>query len=105
MKLKLNFISKTPKQAGKNELIFVNNKNFKHKILSQNELIENELFKEKKIIQINHNLVNFIFINSEILSFNVTNLYNLPKYFDAPVPIILFLVISSINVLKFLGVI
>ena len=53
MKLKLNFVSKNPKLAVKNELIFINNKNFKHKTLDQKEIIDNELFKEKKIIQRN----------------------------------------------------
>ena len=63
MKLKLNFVSKTPKLAVKNELIFINNKNFKHKTLDQKEIIDNELFKEKKIIQRNQDKVNYIFIN------------------------------------------
>ena len=63
MKLKLNFVSKNPKLAVKNELIFINNKNFKHKTLDQKEIIDNELFKEKKIIQRNQDKVNYIFIN------------------------------------------
>ena len=63
MKLKLNFVSKIPKLAIKNELIFINNKNFKHKTFDQKEIIDNELFKEKKIIQINQDKVNYILIN------------------------------------------
>ena len=63
MKLKLNFVSKILKLDGKNELIFINNKNFKHKSLNQKEIFENELFKEKKIIQRNHHKDNYIFIN------------------------------------------
>ncbi len=63
MKLKLNFVSKNPKLAVKNELIFINNKNFKHKTLDKKEIIDNELFKEKKIIQRNQDRINYIFIN------------------------------------------
>ena len=63
MKLKLNFVSKIPRLAIKNELIFINNKNFKHKTFDQREIIDNELFKEKKIIQINQDKVNYILIN------------------------------------------
>ena len=63
MKLKLNFVSKIPKLAVKNELIFINNKNFRHNILDQKEIISNELFKEKKIIQRNQNKCNYILIN------------------------------------------
>ncbi len=63
MKLKLNFVSKTPKEANKYELIFVNNKNFKHKIFNQKDIIDSELFKERDIIQKNNNLSNYIFIN------------------------------------------
>ena len=63
MKLKLNFASKTPKEANKYELIFVNNKNFKHKIFNQKDIIDSELFKERDIIQKNNNLSNYIFIN------------------------------------------
>ena len=63
MKLKLNFVSKNTKLAVKNELIFINNKNFKHKTLDKKEIIDNELFREKKIIQRNHHKDNYIFIN------------------------------------------
>jgi len=63
MKLKLKFISKISKLADKNELIFINNKNFKHKILDEKEILDNELFKEKKIIQKNHEKGNYILIN------------------------------------------
>ena len=45
MKLKLYFVSKNPKLAAKNELIFINNKNFKHKTPVQKDIIDNELFK------------------------------------------------------------
>ncbi len=63
MKLKLNFVSKSSKLAVKNELIFINSKNFKHKTLDQKEILDNELFNEKKIIQINQDKVNYILIN------------------------------------------
>ena len=63
MKLKLNFVSKMPKLPVKNELIFIINKNFKHRTLDQKEIIDNELFKEKKIIQTNQDKVNYILIN------------------------------------------
>ena len=63
MKLKLNFVSKNPMLAVKSELIFINNKNFKHKTLDHKEIIDNELFKEKKIIQRNHDKSNYILIN------------------------------------------
>ncbi len=63
MKLKLNFVTKIPKLAIKNELIFINNKNFKHKTFDQREIIDNELFKEKKIIQRNQDKISYIFIN------------------------------------------
>ena len=46
--LKLNFVSKIPKLDVKNELIFINNKNFKHKSLNRREIFKNEIFKEKK---------------------------------------------------------
>ena len=48
MKLKLNFTRKISKLAVKNELIFVNNKNLKSNILNLNEIINSDLFKEKK---------------------------------------------------------
>ena len=51
MKLKLNFVSKIPKPTIKNELIFINNRNFKHKSLDPKEILNSELFNEKKIIQ------------------------------------------------------
>ncbi len=63
MKLKLNLVSKTPKLAVKNELIFINNKNFKHKTLDLKEIIDNELFKEEKIILRNQDKYNYILIN------------------------------------------
>ena len=63
MKLKLNFVSKNPKLAVKNELIFINNKNFKHKTLDLKEIIDNELFKEEKIIIRNQDKYNYILIN------------------------------------------
>ena len=61
--LKLNFVSKIPKLDVKNELIFINNKNFKHKSLNRREIFKNEIFKEKKIIQRNYQKDNYIFIN------------------------------------------
>ena len=63
MKLKLNFVGKIPKLTVKNELIFINNKNFRHNILDQKEIISNELFKEEKIIERNQNKGNYILIN------------------------------------------
>ena len=63
MKLKLNFVNKIPKLAAKNEIIFINNKNFKHKTLNQKEIIDNELFKERKIIQRNKDKDSYILIN------------------------------------------
>ena len=63
MKLKLNFVSKNPKSAVKNELIFINNKNFKHKTLDHKEIIDNELFKQKNVIQRNQDKSNYILIN------------------------------------------
>ena len=63
MKLKLNFVSKIPNLGIKNELIFINNKNFKHKTLDRKEILEDELFKEKKIIQRNQVKSNYILIN------------------------------------------
>ncbi len=63
MKLKINFLTKILKGNAKNELIFINNRNFKHKTLNQKEIIHNELFKEKKIIQRNHEEGNYILIN------------------------------------------
>ena len=63
MKLNLNFVGKLPKLATKNELIFINNRSFKHIKLDQKEIIDNELFKEKKIIQRNQDKVNYILIN------------------------------------------
>ena len=63
MKLKLNFVRKISNSTAKNELIFINNKNFKHKALDQKEVLDNELFKEKKILQRNNNKGNIILIN------------------------------------------
>ncbi len=63
MKLNLNFVGKIPKLVVKNELIFINNKSFKHEKLDQKEIIDNELFIEKKIIQRNQGKVNYILIN------------------------------------------
>ncbi len=63
MKLKVNFVGKIPKLVVKNELIFINNKSFKHEKLDQKEIIDNELFIEKKIIQRNQGKVNYILIN------------------------------------------
>ncbi|ARJ48667.1 leucyl aminopeptidase [Candidatus Pelagibacter sp. RS40] len=63
MKLKLKFISKISKLTAKNELIFINNKNFKHKILDLKEISDSDLFKEKKVIQINQFKSNYIIVN------------------------------------------
>ena len=63
MKLKLNFVRKVPKFAIKNELIFINNKTFKHKTLDQKEILEDELFKKKEVIQRNQDKINYILVN------------------------------------------
>ena len=63
MKLKLNFVSKKPKQGLKNELIFIKNKNLKIRNFNITEVLKNEIFKEKKILQINNNFTNFILVN------------------------------------------
>ena len=63
MKLKLNFVSKKPKQGLKNELIFIKNKSFKTQNFNITEVLKNEIFKEKKILQINNNFSNFILVN------------------------------------------
>ena len=63
MKLKLNFVTKKPKLSIKNELIFVKNKNFRIGRLNTIEILNNELFKEKKISQINDNSSNYILVN------------------------------------------
>ena len=63
MKLKLNFVSKKPKQGLKNELIFIKNKNLKIRNFNITEVLKNEIFKEKKILQINNNFSNFILVN------------------------------------------
>jgi len=63
MKLKLNYVKKISKVAAKNELIFINNKKFNYKSLNVKEITDNELFKEKKIIQRNHDQGNHILIN------------------------------------------
>ncbi len=63
MKLKLNFVTKKPKLSIKNELIFVKNKNFRIGRLNTIEILNNELFKEKKISQINDNTSNYILVN------------------------------------------
>ena len=48
MKLKLNFVSKIPKLDAKNELIFINSKNFKHKLVNIKEIIDMSYLKIKK---------------------------------------------------------
>ena len=63
MKLKINFVTKKPKLSFKNELIFIKNKSFKIGSFNITEVLKNEIFKEKKILQINNNFTNFILVN------------------------------------------
>jgi len=63
MKLKINFVTKKPKLSFKNELIFIKNKNFKIGNLKITEVLKNEIFKEKKILQVNNNFTKFILVN------------------------------------------
>ena len=63
MKLKINFVTKKPKLSFKNELIFIKNKNSKIGNLNITEVLKNEIFKEKKILQVNNNFTKFILVN------------------------------------------
>ena len=63
MKLKINFVTKKPKLSFKNQLIFIKNKSFRIRSFNIEEVLKNEIFKEKKILQVNNNFTNFIFVN------------------------------------------
>ena len=65
MNLKLIFTAKIPKTLSQNQLIFVNNKDFKIPVTNAktNEILKNINFIEKKIIQKNYYKKNIIFIN------------------------------------------
>ena len=63
MKLKINFVTKKPKLSFKNQLIFIKNKSFRIRSFNIVEVLKNEIFKEKKILQVNNNFTNFIFVN------------------------------------------
>ena len=63
MKLKINFVTKKPKLSFKNELIFIKNKSFKIENFNITEVLKNEIFKEKKILQVNNNFTKFILVN------------------------------------------
>ena len=65
MNIKINFLSKSAKANMQNELIFINNKNYigsKSKF-DLKEILNNEIFKEKKVIQKELNNNHFILIN------------------------------------------
>ncbi len=66
MKLKLDFISKTPKEAKDNEIILVKDKTSKNKIFKylNKSLFSNKLFLEKKFLLKSINDKNYIFVNS-----------------------------------------
>jgi len=65
MKLKVNFVSKTPKVAMANEIIFVKNKNIKNKNLNPilKKVFDNQLFKLHLFAQKEHKNINHIFVN------------------------------------------
>ncbi len=65
MKLKVNFVSKTPKVAMANEIIFVKNKNIKNKNLNPilKKVFDNQLFKEQLFAQKEYKNINHIFVN------------------------------------------
>ncbi len=65
MKLKLDFVSKEPKQTKDNEIFLVNDKSSKNKLLKSvyKSLLANKLFTEKKFLLKNINNKNYIFVN------------------------------------------
>ena len=65
MKLKLNFVSKVPKEIKDNEIILLKDKDSKNKILKflNKSLFTNKLFKEKKFVSKAINDKNYIFVN------------------------------------------
>ncbi len=65
MKLKVNFVSKTPKVAMTNEILFVKSKNIKNKNLNSilKKVFDNRLFKENLFVQKEYKNINHIFVN------------------------------------------
>ena len=65
MKLKVNFVSKTPKVAMANEIIFVKSKDIKNKNLNPilNKVFDNQLFKLHLFAQKEHKNIYHIFVN------------------------------------------
>ena len=65
MKLNLKFVTKTPKQASENEIVFVKEKSFKNKILKpyNNQIFSNKLFLEEDFLTKNLNNKTYIIIN------------------------------------------
>ncbi len=65
MKLKLDFVSKVPKEAKDNEVILVNDKSSKNKILKfiNKSLFSNKLFLENKFLLKNINDKSYILVN------------------------------------------
>ena len=84
MKLKVNFVRKTPKVAMANEIIFVKNKNIKNKNLNPilTKIFDNQLFKEKLFVQKEYKNINYIFVNCSktSLSYDYENIGS--KLFD-----------------------
>ena len=65
MKLKVKFVSKTPKLAMTNEIVFVKNKNIKNNNLKpiSKKIFDNQLFKEQLVVQKEYKNINYIFVN------------------------------------------
>ena len=65
MKLNLKFVSKIPKGAIHNEVIFLNKKNIKSKNLKEfdKSVFSSKLFSEKKIIKKDYKNKNYVFVN------------------------------------------
>ena len=65
MKLKVKFVSKTPKVAMTNEIVFVKNKNIKNNKLKPiiKTIFNNQLFKEQFFMQKEYGSRNHIFVN------------------------------------------
>ena len=84
MKLKVNFVSKTPKVAMANEIVFVKNKNIKNKNLNPilTKIFDNQLFKENLCVQKEYKNINYIFVNCSktSLSYDYENIGS--KLFD-----------------------
>ena len=65
MMINLKFISKTPKEAQENEILFLKKKITKNKIFKplNNHIFSNKLFIEKKFLKKNLNNKTYIFVN------------------------------------------